>query len=172
MVQAATAGAIDFNRAEILDRHWWLKLRWTLDRLGDEHTIDVRKLQHAQHISVLDYTLDRRIFDMHWDGGNNAINDIFRLHFPWVDVQARDGRNYDSLVDQWRAKYGDMNDPEVRKKFNAMIDKVRQHMRKKRALAATHKSKTHDEKLRQLITNRRARRAKQQPRKRQWTLKR
>jgi hypothetical protein len=128
MVQAAARAGLDFSAAATRDRYWWMKARWILDQLENEHSIDLYKLQHAQHVAVLDYSLpSQQTFDTHWNGANKSLTQIFALKFPWLgdaDTKGRDSA-IDGMLAQWRAKYGDMKDPAVRKKYTDLAKRWR-----------------------------------------------
>lgn len=128
MVQAAVSGAIDFREADLLDRYWWLKLRWTLNQLEDNNAVEVLKLQHAQHCAVADYTLEEQAFKYHWDGANSTSREVSNLLFPWAKKAKADSKSRSKeLMAEWKKRYGDIRDPQVRKKFEDLADKLRAH---------------------------------------------
>ncbi len=134
MVQAAAAGAIDFDTADILSRHWWLKLRWTLDRLEDTNSIDVYALQHAHHASVLDYDMPKEAFDKHWTSANDIIKSIHALQFPWAEsVQKNKNQQKTAeMFDKWREKFGDIKDPKVKEHYDTIAAKIKDALEKRR----------------------------------------
>lgn len=157
MVQAAASGAIDFANADLLDRQWWLKLRWILDRLEDEHMVDVYRLQHAQHASVLDYELDKQVFETHWEGGNKLIKKVYGTHFPWNSEQVHEDQKkkiYDELVEKWRARFGDLRDPAVKEKYDRMAKAMHDYNIQRRTRVETTTNPTRDS-LRKILAHRR-----------------
>lgn len=128
MVQAAAIRGIDYAEANPRNRYWWLKVRWIVDRLEDLNTEKVFMMQHAQHAAVLDYKLEG-IFDKHWDDANRVMTGVYELNFPW-DRNANDKARksaQEKLMEQWRAKYGDPNDPKVQAHFKKVADAWRKH---------------------------------------------
>lgn len=156
MVQAAVTGAVDFSTAALLDRHWWLKLRWILDRFEDVQAIDVFKLQHAQHMAVVEYGLEKQTFETHWKGGNDLIQRIYAVNFPWAAKTTQPGgKDYDDLLTKWKEKFGDIKDPKVREKFNRIARAMHQHNKRRRIQAAERPSNPQRAKLQKLISSRR-----------------
>lgn len=129
MVQAAANAGLDFAAASPRDRHWWLKLRWVLDRTEDLSSQQVFEMQHAQHVGVIDHRMDKAAFDHHWSGANKLLRDTYKLCFPWVrEAEApKDTRNkdVDALMNVWKQKYGDINDPKVRARFKSIAEAMR-----------------------------------------------
>jgi hypothetical protein len=112
MVQAAARGVVDFSKADLCDRHWWTRLWWLLDRLEVDNLLRVRELQHAHNCALLDYNLDNKTFDLHWDQAVKALNGVWDLLFPWTQSDAR-GSPEDRLRQAWVDKWGDPDSPET-----------------------------------------------------------
>lgn len=127
MVQAAATGAIDFSTADFRSRKWWLKLCWLVDQIENQNASMVFKMQHAQHMCVLDYSLDKTAFDGHWNASNALLQDVYDLHFPWAKDSNTKRRKsvVDTLMDKWKAKYGDPSDPAVQAHFKRIADALR-----------------------------------------------
>lgn len=119
MVQAAANSGLDFSAANPRCRRWWTKARWILDRLEDLNTLTLYDMQHRQHVSVLDYNLDKQAFDSHWKSANDILNNVFAINFPWSkDASKNKSQNdRDALLAQWKKKYGDPKDPKVQEYF-------------------------------------------------------
>jgi len=126
MVQVAARGAANlFSDADLLDRRWWSKLWWILGQTEEDNYVLFRKLQHNQHVSVLDYRLPDKVFDTHWDQAGEALNDIWNSLFPW---RKRDKNSvnpeYEKLRNAWIRYYGDPNDPETQNKIEQTVQHV------------------------------------------------
>jgi hypothetical protein len=136
MVQAAASGAIDFAAADLLDRRWWTKVRWILDRIEETNVLTVLQLQHAQHASVVNYNLSKEAFDQHWNGGNDLIKTVHDIQFPWAKKQqaAASNRGRSDLLEEWKQRFGDYKDPEVRKHYDRVAKAM--HERNKAVKAA------------------------------------
>lgn len=135
MVQAAARGAVDFGKADVLDRDWWRRLWLVLDQVEADSVVRVRALQHAQHAAALDYHSGEKAFDKHWDGCNEATNQIRAILLPWLGEGEGAG---DALRQAWVNKYGDPSDPEVAAKISstaAMLRKRRSDYYAKRKKA-------------------------------------
>lgn len=135
MVQAASRSGLSFHDAALRDRYWWLKVRWLLDQLETENMLEVYKMQHAQHLSVLDYSLAKPTFDNHWKGGNDILKKAFVTRFPWHDKHSAKDRDSEisGLMSAWKAKYGDMRDPAVYKKYAGIAKAIRERGEKAKA---------------------------------------
>jgi len=162
MVRASVAKAIDFHTADLTDYKWWLKLRWVLNRLEDENTIDVFRLQHAQHASVLSYDLSKETFDSHWDAANTIIKNVFALYFPWAEESKKDAQkktHYD-LIQVWKERYGDINDPAVKEKYDKLAEKVSRMHANQKANPRKSKFQRQNEMLQKVVTNRKQKKRK------------
>lgn len=127
MVQAAAMSGMDFSETEPRNRHWWLKVRWILDRIEDLNTEKIFQMQHAQHACVLDYDLDKSAFDGHWNAANQLLRNMYLLHFPWTKDETTNKRRseYDDLMALWKAKFGDPADPKVQARFKKVAEALR-----------------------------------------------
>lgn len=130
MVQAAAQKGLDYETADLRGRWWWLRASWLLNQLEDNNSIEILKLQHAQHSAVLDYTLEKSAFDNHWNGANEILRIIQKVKFPW-DVKLTTDKSSDitKMLADWKRIYGDLNDPKVKDRY----DRVAAAMRKRAA---------------------------------------
>jgi hypothetical protein len=126
MVQAAARGLIDFSEADLLDRRWWTKLWWLLDRIQADNVITIRQMEHAQDIAMLDYTLPEKAFDLHWDRAVSELRDVWDALFPWCKMEDITNKASDQLYRSWVNKWGDLNDPETLKKVKLTVDYLKQ----------------------------------------------
>jgi hypothetical protein len=150
MVQAAAAGAIDFAKADFRSRRWWLKLRWMADQIETQNAVKLFRMQHAQHMGVLDYTLEKQAFDGHWNASNNLLQDTHDLLFPWARGSGENRRKseIETLMDKWKAKYGDPSDPAVQAHFKRIADALR-----KRTATASENMFSEQKKLRKMVNH-------------------
>lgn len=127
MIQAAVDGVIDYSTANLLDRRWWVKLRWLLDRYEAKQTCEVLKLQHNQHLSVLAYDLKQETFDHHWKGANNITKSIFEMTFPWSSkVTKPEAKIDDALLATWKERFGDIKDPKVKQYYAKQVQMMKE----------------------------------------------
>jgi hypothetical protein len=119
MVQAAAMSGLDFTAAIPRSRHWWLKVRWILDRLEDVNTLALYRMQHKQHVAVTSYALEQAAFNTHWDAANDLIHKTFVANFPWAkdEHKKQRQRDIDGLMSEWKRRFGDPNDPAVQSRF-------------------------------------------------------
>lgn len=129
--QAAFEGVVDFSKARPSDRDWWMRLRWLLDELEKENLRRVQELQLKLNFAVLDYNTDpEKQFDYHWNRSNEFITKIYNGLFPWEAKKfvpaARNAVNneYKSLVNEWKRRFGDPNDPKVAAGINSLYERL------------------------------------------------
>jgi hypothetical protein len=123
MVQAAAHGVVDFSTADLLDRQWWMKLWWMLDQVEADNLVLVRQMEHAHNISLLDYYLEQKIFDLHWDRAVQALRDTWDTLFPWCKMGGdATASAKDKLTAAWIKQWGDPNDPETLRKIKLTVD--------------------------------------------------
>lgn len=124
IVQAARTGAIDFSKARLLDRHWWLKTKLLIDDLERDNLSKVFRLRQAQHLAaVLVPNLKDDSFDTHWTGSQDALGKFTELLFPWygdMSAKAMQQRNMRSMADSWKTVWGDPADPKVAARIQAV----------------------------------------------------
>lgn len=129
MVQAAAQKGLDFATANPRSRQWWLKVRWILDLTEDRNSQQIFKMQHEQHVGILDHHMDKTAFEHHWGGANKLLRDTYKVYFPWVkevaDAKSPRDKSNDDLMATWRKLYGDPNDPKVRAKFKSIAEAMR-----------------------------------------------
>ncbi len=96
-----------------------------MDRLEDLNTLGMYHMQHRQHVAVLDYSLEKQVFDSHWGMANDLLHKSFVMNFPWAkDTNKKQKqRDIDELMAQWKERYGDPKDPEVQARFMRVAKK-------------------------------------------------
>jgi hypothetical protein len=122
MVQAAARGVVDFSTADLLDRRWWMKLWLMLDQVEGDNVVLVRRMEHAHNVALLDYKLDGKAFDLHWDRSTTALREVWDALFPWCKMDATSGAAVDKLHEAWVRQWGDPNSPETLKKIQLTVE--------------------------------------------------
>lgn len=135
MIQAATAGVVDFGRADPRDPKWWLGLRLVLGRLERENVRECHRLYYDQVMAVLarDW-LTQESYDRLFDAADNKTVSIARILFPWADLDpaARQAQEAERLKASWEAMFGRLDDPETQRRIRATADWLRQTDKSKR----------------------------------------
>ncbi len=123
--QAAFTGLVDFSKARLSDRSWWIRLKWLLDELETHNVTKIHGMHFELNTALLDYKNDENQFTHHWDRSIEMINRVYNELFPW-DKQAVDKKTiqktYENLANQWKEQFGDPDDPEVAKKIQNTVD--------------------------------------------------
>ncbi len=127
MVQAAAGNHIDFSTAELRGRRWWTKTRWIMDQLEMNNVKELLKLQHSQHVQVIDYSSDDSAFDSHWKQANAIMTSTYDILFPWLMKDKDRNPAREKIMEDWKKQYGNLP--------KGYFDKIAKAMRKKRESA-------------------------------------
>jgi hypothetical protein len=125
MVQAATAGVVDFGRADPRDSKWWLGLQLILDRLERENLKEYHRLYHDRVLAVLGRDeLPREAADALIDESDRRITRIGQILFPWADLDPNAARQKEAerLKASWESWFGRLDDPETRRRIQQTAD--------------------------------------------------
>jgi hypothetical protein len=128
MIQAATAGVVDFGKADPRDPRWWLGLRLILDRLEQENIRECHRLYYDQVTAVLGRDwLTKESYDRLFDAADNKITAITRIRFPWADLDPKAHQMQETarLKASWEAMFGKLDDPETQRRIRATADWLR-----------------------------------------------
>jgi hypothetical protein len=117
---------IDFREAKFLDRNWWLSAGWVLEWLEKELYGEVYGLKYALHLALLEYALEQRTFDLHWEQAQDFQARIIRHKLPWLKIEhGPSQQEVKSMAAKWAEIFGDPNDPEVAQKIEATAAALR-----------------------------------------------
>lgn len=128
--QAFVEGNLNAADSKPDDPNWWRKVKFTIEWLNIKNLNELRKLRHDMNCSLLDYLTDDKALDMHWEQAINIQNIIQKDTMPWrqeIEI-GLSRKSVRTMVEQWKAIYGDPNDPEVADK----IQKTAEHLLKMR----------------------------------------
>lgn len=119
LVRLALKSGIDFSKANVLDRWWWIKASWLADELDVEQSRDVFKMEHIQHATAFSYESGSKAFKHHWQHSHKAMVDVYNSYYPWAKQKAPDMRDeLKRLRDEWIRVFGNPKDPNVDKLIN------------------------------------------------------
>ncbi len=140
IIQAARTGAIDFGRAKLLDRHWWLKLKFILNNLETDSLFRILKARQDQHLAaILTPNISQSSFDTHWSSANDAIGKMTESLFPWMgdmSSKAVKNRNIQMMADAWKQRWGDPKDPKVKANIDATVAEMYRKQRERHEVIA------------------------------------
>jgi hypothetical protein len=125
MIQAATAGVVDFGKADPRDPRWWLSLRLILGRLEQENIRECHELYYDQVMAVLGRDwLTQESYDRLFDAADNKTTAIARIRFPWANLDPRANQMQETarLKASWEAVFGKLDDPETQRRIQATAD--------------------------------------------------
>lgn len=75
---------------------------------------EVYKMQHAMHCASLAIA-DKKMQEV-WDHCSALVHRVIKELLPWVPVLSKEDMRR-QIVDNWKATYGDPNDPQVQERI-------------------------------------------------------
>ena len=123
LVGMAADGIVDFSKAELLDRRWKLKLLWMCKSYQSKKQIEMLGLRLNQTIGVFNPS-SVELFKSMFKRSDNLVDLITELAMPWLDRDLKpkkDYNEYQELIDAYKQRFGDMNDPVWRKKVEEAL---------------------------------------------------
>jgi hypothetical protein len=130
--EAHIRGYLNLAQADTFDRHFWIRVGWTLEWLEQEHFREVLRDKYALHLALLNYELDQERFDLHWDQARAVQRELRLLLLPWLDNQELDIGKARKLEQLWIDIWGNPDDPEVAKRIQATANALGQQNLAKR----------------------------------------
>ncbi len=115
LIRAAAKSGIDFSKAQLLGRWWWLKIAWILAEIDKEGERDLLRIYHSQHIAAFDYQASPKSFKHHWALATKSLSQLYNSIYPWAKVHEMDIKDEaKAMADEWKARFGDPNDSKVK----------------------------------------------------------
>ena len=122
MVRAAATGMIDFRQYDPWDTWWKKKLRWVLDELDLQQTMDVCRLEHNHWITLAAKpNLTPESFELVKTNASAKLNQFLKAAYPWLaDEIGASGEqtDRDAAVAAYQAEMGKPGDPH----YEIMVD--------------------------------------------------
>lgn len=123
MVQLASAGSVDFSRADILDARWWWKVRTLAEHHASRNRLMLYRQDFLHDLAVLDYKSPEQ-FQHHWDHACELRRSIVRELMPWEAPDESVAAEVNAALSrQYKEEFGDQDDPA----YAAEIDRLIQH---------------------------------------------
>lgn len=119
----AADGFVDFSKAELLDRRWKLKLLWMCKAYQAKKQSETLNLRLNQTVSALSHA-SSDLFKSMWERSDSIIATMTELAMPWLDrdiTPKKDYNEYSDLIEAYKIRFGDMNDPVWRKKVEEAV---------------------------------------------------
>jgi hypothetical protein len=133
MVQAATAGVVDFGRADPRDLKWWRHLRLIVDQLERNNLREYYRLYYDRTVTVLGRTdLSHESATRLLDESDTRIDSIAKLLFPWITWDRQKIREQEAvqLRASWEAWFGKLDDPDTQRRIRETAAWLRSTTRK------------------------------------------
>jgi hypothetical protein len=84
------------------------------------------KLKYELNVAVLDYAIEQKTFDLHWDQAQELQTIINQRLLPWMDHQKGISRQeVKDLAKSWAKAFGDPREPEVAARIEATAAALR-----------------------------------------------
>lgn len=128
MVQAATAGVVDFGRADPRDPKWWRYLRLIMDQLEQENLKEYHRLYNNRVTVMLSRTdLSQESAEKLLEESDSRINSIVKLLFPWIELDRESIRREQAtkLRELWESWFGKLDDPETQRRIRNTAEWLR-----------------------------------------------
>lgn len=124
MVKASATGAIDFANADLQDKYWWRKLRWTVQHLQEEEDYNITEARHRHWITACaNSTLTDDSFATAKANAQEYLNKLITIRYPeyaeHLKNQAR-AQTREGALEAYREKFGYPGDP----RYEAMVKRT------------------------------------------------
>ena len=117
MVRAAVTGAVDFAQYDPDDYRWWAGMWLRIRELQRQHEQAVAAARHSHWITLASHgNLEAASFQNALENANEALQQLSRAHYPWLDETAGAGSR-DEAVEEFRKAWGYPGDPQ----YEAMV---------------------------------------------------
>lgn len=128
MVRAAVGGFIDFSHANPFDRRWYIKRRLLLDAMQTEMEGDYLRCSLSKHLAIMasPRAIDDQVFDSNLALAKEVLTRIFEISIC-EELEPTDQRKdmARALQGAWEQQFGDINDPNVRARIDAVAAALR-----------------------------------------------
>lgn len=131
IIQAAATGLLDFANADFADRRWQLKRDVLLDWLARQNIRRIYEYRLQQHIAVLSYNTEDRVFDHHWEQAGKLQRDLVNSWLPWTCTPGATADITEQLTKAYTEEFGDVHDPAYQAEMDRLITHWRESRRKK-----------------------------------------
>jgi hypothetical protein len=128
MVQAATAGVLDFGRADPRDPKWWRYLRLIINQLEQENLKEYHRLYNDRVVSMLSRTdLTRESAERLLEESDSRIDNIAKVLFPWINLDRESIRKEEAqkLRSAWESWFGKLDDPDTQRRIRETAEWLR-----------------------------------------------
>jgi hypothetical protein len=128
MVQAATAGVLDFGRADPRDPKWWRYLRLIINQLEQENLKEYHRLYNDRVVSMLSRTdLTRESAERLLEESDSRIDNIAKVLFPWINLDRESVRKEEAqkLRSAWESWFGKLDDPDTQRRIRETAEWLR-----------------------------------------------
>lgn len=130
MVRASVTGAINFAAADLNDRYWWRKLRWTLDSLQKEEDFELDACQHRHWVTIFaNSSLDDESFATAKANAQHYLTKLLSARYPEYAERLRQAAHEstrDGALEAYRARFGYPGDPRYEKMLQDTLEAFRE----------------------------------------------
>ena len=115
---------MDFSKADIFDRRWWLCLEWRMDQLEERNLREVYRQQHLHSLLLLPVSSEETI-KVGWDKAHDLLDRYASSRFPWLKLakpstQSRT-TSIQQLADTWEEIWGKQSDPDTQQRIQNTV---------------------------------------------------
>lgn len=109
IVRAAATGLVDFSKAKLLERKWWLRLQILLDELETRDTIDLAKQAFLFHLFT---AANSGFTDETITSARKSAHKLFKKIDNWLRPWVNEADSSNALHALYERYIGSMRDPE------------------------------------------------------------
>lgn len=130
MVRAAARGIVDFSEADIDDPVWYRKLRFLLVEMNKEDRRQLKRFDHAASMTaaIVNAIQKRSPVDSMSDGLDTVI-EMSNSLWPWLKADKYRETMAEQLAASWANEFGDMDDPETKKRIEETANAIKTRAR-------------------------------------------
>lgn len=129
MVRASVTGAIDFAAADLNDKYWWRKLRWTLASLEQEENFQLDECQHRHWVTIFaNSSLDDESFATAKANAQHYLTKLISIRYPEFAAQLQQASHEgtrDGALEAYRERFGYPGDPRYEKMLQDTLESFR-----------------------------------------------
>jgi hypothetical protein len=125
IVQAATAGTIDFSRSDPRNAMWLLKVRMICDQIeANNYGKFYGELRARTLASLARSDLTQESYDKLNEHASTQLEALKMIWLPWTQAETVEQKQtaYQNLYDQWVDVFGDPNEPETQERIKQTVE--------------------------------------------------
>jgi len=123
-VQAHKRGLLSFKEEDRQDDRWRALELLIFDEIERDYAIDLHRDLHHRESACAQYSAGEKVFDHHYNRARVHYKYAHNLSVPYDKMTETvvDNHSMESLIERWKARFGDPSDPEVKKRIEKTVE--------------------------------------------------